>query len=66
MVKCASGAEVKGKPEFFGGVKYSKGAQWNKQTGEVKWTLNLPANGAEKLTLAYTVKYPKDRHVTGL
>lgn len=47
-------------------VKHDKTAQLNKDTGEVLWTLTMPANGAQKLSLSYTVRYPKDKQVTGL
>lgn len=47
------------------GLKYD-GASYNKDTGEVQWTLDLTPNQAQKLSLSYTVKYPKDQRVTGL
>ena len=42
--------------------KYDKG-KFDEDTGIVKWDLNLPVNGREKLELSYKVKYPKDRRV---
>lgn len=47
------------------GVKHD-GADYNKDTGEVLWTLDLAPNELRKLGLSYTVKYPKDQRVIGL
>lgn len=47
------------------GLKYD-GASYDKDTGNVQWTLDLPANQSEKFTLSYTVKYPKDKRVSNL
>lgn len=47
------------------GLKYD-GASYDKDTGNVQWALDLPANQAQKFTLSYTVKYPKDKRVTNL
>ena len=42
--------------------KYNRG-KLDEDTGLVKWNLDLPANGREKLELSYKVKYPKNRRV---
>jgi uncharacterized protein (TIGR02231 family) len=42
------------------------GANYNKDTGEVQWSLDLAPNQSRKLGLSYTVKYPKDQRVNGL
>ncbi|OMQ22441.1 DUF4139 domain-containing protein [Serratia oryzae] len=47
------------------GLSYD-GANYNKDTGEVQWVLDLAPNQARKLGLSYTVKYPKDQRVNGL
>ncbi|OKP30061.1 DUF4139 domain-containing protein [Serratia fonticola] len=47
------------------GLKYD-GASYDKDTGNVQWTLDLPANQSEKFTLSYTVKYPKDKRISNL
>uniref|UniRef100_A0A182SBX6 DUF4139 domain-containing protein n=1 Tax=Anopheles maculatus TaxID=74869 RepID=A0A182SBX6_9DIPT len=47
------------------GLSYD-GANYNKDTGEVQWALDLAPNQARKLGLSYTVKYPKDQRVNGL
>lgn len=46
-------------------LKYD-GATYNKDTGEVEWSLDLAPNQSQKLSLSYTVKYPKDQRVVGL
>lgn len=35
----------------------------NKETGEVKWSFNLPTKSIKNLQLKYTVKYPKNRNL---
>lgn len=47
------------------GLKYD-GASYDKDTGNVQWAVDLPANQTQKFTLSYTVKYPKDKRVTNL
>lgn len=37
------------------------GAEIDEATGEVKWNLKMNPGESKKLTLKYTVKYPKDR-----
>ncbi|MDD2279364.1 MAG: mucoidy inhibitor MuiA family protein [Bacteroidales bacterium] len=37
------------------------GATVDEATGKVKWSLNIQPGESRKLTLKYTVKYPKDR-----
>lgn len=39
------------------------GAELNKDSGEVKWRLNLPPAGKQEVDLRYKVKYPKDRNL---
>ncbi|MGL5387657.1 MAG: mucoidy inhibitor MuiA family protein [Serratia sp. (in: enterobacteria)] len=47
------------------GLKYD-GASYDKDTGNVQWAVDLPANQTQKFTLSYTVKYPKDKRVSNL
>ncbi|HGM5489720.1 TPA: mucoidy inhibitor MuiA family protein [Serratia fonticola] len=47
------------------GLKYD-GASYDKDTGNVQWAVDLPANQTQKFTLSYTVKYPKDKRVANL
>lgn len=47
------------------GLKYD-GASYDKDTGNLQWTVELPANQSQKFALSYTVKYPKDKRVTNL
>ncbi|SQI41418.1 Uncharacterized conserved protein [Leminorella richardii] len=42
------------------------GATFDKEKGEVQWSLNLAPNESRTLGLSYTVKYPKDGRVQGL
>jgi len=42
------------------------GANWDKQTGKLKWTLNVNPAENKTLTFRYDVKYPKDKIVNGL
>jgi len=39
---------------------------YNENTGEVKWELNIKPNDTKKLHVGYTVKYPKGKTITGL
>lgn len=47
------------------GLKYP-GATYDKDSGNVQWLVELPANQTQKFTLDYTVKYPKDKQVANL
>ena len=38
----------------------------NKNTGEVKWTIDLKSDEKKDITYSYTVKYPKEMTVNGL
>lgn len=42
------------------------GATFDKDKGEVQWSLNLVPNESRLLGLSYSVKYPKDKRVLGL
>ena len=42
------------------------GAQYNSETGEIKWTLTLAPGETVKKRLAFKVKYPKDKQIMGL
>ena len=42
------------------------GATFDKDKGEVQWSLNLAPNESRLLGLSYSVKYPKDKRVLGL
>ncbi|AHG22881.1 hypothetical protein Z042_16755 [Chania multitudinisentens RB-25] len=46
-------------------LKYDD-ANYNKDTGEVKWVLDLAPNQSRQLGLSYTVKYPKNQQITGM
>jgi outer membrane protein assembly factor BamB len=37
--------------------------KFNKDTGEILWKFELPANSSKDLKLKYSVKYPKNRNV---
>lgn len=39
------------------------GAERDEQTGQLTWTLNIPAGGSEKKTIRYEVSYPKNATV---
>lgn len=43
--------------------KEMKGADYNEETGEVKWTISLKPNETQKLKLGYTVKYPRGKSI---
>lgn len=42
------------------------GAEYNPETGKVKWTLDIPAAGTVSKKLNFTVKYPKNKIIEGL
>lgn len=42
------------------------GGLYNPETGEVKWMLSLPGGESAKKRLTFTVKYPRDKQITGL
>lgn len=42
------------------------GGNYNENTGEVKWELNIKPNDTKKLHIGYTIKYPKGKTITGL
>ena len=42
------------------------GADYNAETGMVKWKLTIPPSDTQKKKLSYSVKYPKDKQLTGL
>jgi uncharacterized protein (TIGR02231 family) len=44
----------------------SSGATIDTTTGKLTWTLNMAAAETKKLTLKYSVKYPKDKKVSGM
>ncbi len=44
-------------------IQELSGGSLNKDTGEVTWNLDLNAKESKKLTLKYTVKYPKNQKV---
>ncbi|MFN0048784.1 MAG: DUF4139 domain-containing protein, partial [Cytophagales bacterium] len=41
-------------------------ADWNRETGNLTWKLNVASTESKKLILKYSVKYPKDKRVRGL
>ncbi|NGE23563.1 DUF4139 domain-containing protein, partial [Klebsiella pneumoniae] len=38
----------------------------NKQTGEVEWKVELKPQQVMELPLSYTLKYPKEKPISGL
>ena len=44
----------------------AKDAIVNTDSGIAEWTLHLAPNETKKLTISYSVKYPKDKTITGL
>ena len=42
------------------------GAEYNTETGEIKWKIQLPAGETAKKRLTFKVKYPKDKQIMGL
>jgi len=42
------------------------GGSLNQNTGELKWVMNLQSKESRKVTLTYSVKYPKDKPVSNL
>lgn len=40
------------------------GAEYNKETGRLTWVLDLKPSATQKVSFAYTVKYPKNRRVS--
>ena len=47
-------------------IEEMSGAQFNSETGEIKWTLTLAPGETVKKRLAFKVKYPKDKQIIGL
>ena len=41
------------------------GATYNAEYGKLEWNIDLSANQSKKLKFVYTVKYPKDKVITG-
>jgi hypothetical protein len=39
---------------------------WNKRTGVAAWTLDVPAQGARRVTVSHSVTAPKDAVVANL
>jgi len=39
------------------------GGNYNRQTGEIKWDLEIKAQETRKIILTYSVKYPKDKTI---
>ncbi len=44
----------------------AEGATINNDTGAVEWSLHILPNETKKVSISYTVKYPKDKVVQGL
>ncbi len=42
------------------------GAQYNEQTGELKWVLKIDAGASKKINFKFQVKYPKDYNLSNL
>ncbi len=47
-------------------IEEMSAAQYNSETGEIKWTLTLAPGETVKKRLAFKVKYPKDKQIMGL
>lgn len=47
-------------------IEELSGAEYNSETGEVKWKMQIPAGEANKKRLTFKVKYPKDKQIMGL
>ena len=47
-------------------IEEMSAAQYNSETGEIKWTLTLAPGQTVKKRLAFKVKYPKDKQIMGL
>ncbi|MBK6988281.1 MAG: mucoidy inhibitor MuiA family protein [Bacteroidetes bacterium] len=47
-------------------IDETSGAEFNTETGMLKWRLKLNSAENKKLRLVYSVKYPKDQNVSGL
>jgi uncharacterized protein (TIGR02231 family) len=39
------------------------GAEWDKLSGILKWTLDLKANESKEIAISFTVKYPKNKPI---
>jgi len=44
----------------------NSGADYNSNTGILKWDLLIPSGETEKKNISFSVKYPKDKQVVGL
>jgi len=44
-------------------VKELSGGKRDKDTGEIKWTLDIKPKESKEVDLRYTLKYPKDRNI---
>jgi uncharacterized protein (TIGR02231 family) len=42
------------------------GADYNSESGMVKWKLSIQPNETQKKKLSFSVKYPKDKQITGM
>jgi uncharacterized protein (TIGR02231 family) len=47
-------------------VEEISGAEWDKETGKLKWNFRLAANESKEIFIKYTVKHPKDRIISNL
>jgi len=47
-------------------IEEMSGAQYNAETGEIKWTLTIAPGETVKKRLAFKVKHPKDKQIIGL
>ncbi|MGM0480216.1 MAG: DUF4139 domain-containing protein, partial [Bacteroidota bacterium] len=44
-------------------VDETSNAQYDESTGELKWNITAEPGGAQKYRIAFTIKYPKDKHI---
>lgn len=47
-------------------VNETSGAEWNKESGKLKWKLNLEPNATKTLIFSYLIKYPKNYIIDNL
>lgn len=44
-------------------VQNSSGAKYNKESGELKWQLNIEPLQSKQIDIKYSLKYPKNKHL---
>jgi hypothetical protein len=46
-------------------LEEGSGGKKNDETGKVSWSLKVPASETKKLRFVYSLKYPKDKILSG-